>query len=482
MQSKREDPSALLGTLPIRKLVPRVSVPIMVSMLVQALYNVVDSIFVSRYDPDALTAVSLAYPIQMLMIALSVGMGVGINSLISRKLGAGHREEARVAAWNGVVIELCGTVLFMLVGALFAGTFLNALTCSSLNNAVKIRSLGTTYLSIVTIFSQGLFMSVLLERMLQSTGNTVLSMITQMSGALVNIILDPIMIYGLLGFPELGVAGAAVATVTGQWAAMGVGFALNQKKNPELRLKLKEFRYDTSVIKAILAVGLPSTVMQAISSVMTIGMNTILSSFPQQGNDAVNVLNIYFKLQSFVFMPVFGLGSGMVAIIGYNFGAGLKKRVYESIRVALKLALTILAVGMVIFLVFPGQLMSVFEGKEAAASSSMQAIGVTAMRTICLHFIFAAVGITLSNVFQAVGRGMYSMIISLCRQLLVLLPAAWLLSKVSLIAVWWSFLIAEFVSMTLSVVFYRQCDRTMISALPDGTGAGEKMGNELNKV
>ncbi len=467
MQSKREDPSALLGTMPIAKLVPRVSVPIMVSMLVQALYNVVDSIFVSRYDPDALTAVSLAYPIQMLMIALSVGMGVGINSLISRKLGAGRRDEARVAAWNGMLIELCGTVLFMLIGALFAGILLNALTSSGLNNADKIRSLGTTYLSIVTVFSQGLFMSVLLERMLQSTGNTVLSMATQMSGAVVNIILDPIMIYGLLGFPELGVAGAAVATVTGQWAAMGVGFALNQKKNPELRLKLKEFRYDPSVVKAILAVGLPSTVMQAISSVMTIGMNSILSSFPRQGNDAVNVLNIYFKLQSFVFMPVFGLGSGMVAIIGYNFGAGLKKRVYESIRVALKLALTILAVGTVIFLEFPGQLMSVFESREAAASSSMQAIGITAMRTICLHFMFAAVGITLSNVFQAVGRGMYSMIISLCRQLLVLLPAAWILSGVSLDAVWWSFLIAEFVSMTLSVVFYRKCDRTMISPLTD---------------
>ena len=468
MQSKREDPSALLGTLPIGKLVPRVSVPIMVSMLVQALYNVVDSIFVSRYDPDALTAVSLAYPIQMLMIALSVGMGVGINSLISRKLGAGRQDEARVAAWNGLMIELCGAALFVLVGALFAGTFLNRLTRPSLKNADKIRSLGTTYLTIVTVFSQGLFMSVLLERMLQSTGNTVLSMITQMSGALVNIILDPIMIYGLMGFPEMGVAGAAVATVTGQWAAMGVGLTLNQKKNPELRLHKKEFRADGAILMAILAVGLPSAVMQAISSVMTIGMNSILSSFPEQGNDAVNVLNIYFKLQSFVFMPVFGLGSGMVAIIGYNYGAGLKKRVYESVRVALKLALAILGVGTVIFLVFPGQLMSVFERKEAAASSSMQAIGVTAMRTICLHFMIAAVGITLSNVFQAVGRGMYSMIISLCRQLLALLPAAWILSRISLDAVWWSFLIAEIVSMTLCVIFYRRCDRTMLSVLPDG--------------
>ncbi len=465
MQSNKADPSAVLGTLPIKKLVPRVSVPIMVSMLVQALYNVVDSIFVSRYDPDALTAVSLAYPIQMLMIALSVGMGVGINSLISRRLGAGRQEEARRAAWNGMLIELCGTALFVLVGAVFAGPFLKAVTGSSLSNYEKIRRLGTEYLSIVTLLSQGLFMSILMERMLQSTGNTILSMATQMSGAVVNIVLDPILIYGFLGFPKMGVAGAAAATVIGQWTGMAVGFVLNQTRNPELRLRLKDFRPDGEILKAILAVGLPSSVMQAISSVMTIGMNAILSGFPQQGNDAVNVLNIYFKLQSFIFMPVFGLGSGMVAIIGYNFGAGLKKRVYESIRVALKLALVILAAGTVIFLVFPGQLMSIFESPEAAASSSLQAIGVTAMRTICLHFMIAAVGITLSNVFQAVGRGMYSMVISLCRQLVVLLPAAWLLSKVSLDAVWWAFLIAECVSMTLCLIFYRRCDRTMIAPL-----------------
>ncbi len=467
MQARREDPSAILGTLPIVKLVPKVSVPIMFSMLIQATYNVVDSVFVSRYDPDALTAVSLAYPIQMLMIALGVGMGVGINSLISRKLGAGAPGEARRAAWNGLVIELCGTLLFILVGALLAGTFLDLFTSSTLNNADKIRTLGTTYLRIVTTCSAGLFMSILFERMLQSTGNTVLSMITQMSGALVNIALDPILIYGLLGLPQMGVAGAAAATVIGQWISMLVGFCLNQKKNPELRLARAEFALDPVLLRGILAVGLPSTVMQAISSVMNIGMNAILSSFPAQGNDAVNVLNIYFKLQSFVFMPVFGLGSGMVAIIGYNFGAGLKKRVYESIRTALCIALAIMALGTLIFLLFPGPLMSIFEGEEAAASSSLQAIGVTAMRTICIHFMFAAVGITLSNVFQAVGKGMYSLLISLCRQLVVLLPAAWLLSRISLDAVWWAFLIAECVSLVLCLWFYHRCDRTMIAVLPD---------------
>ena len=453
----------MLGQMPIAKLIPTVSLPIMISMLVQALYNVVDSIFVSRFDPDALTAVSLAYPIQMLMIALSVGMGVGINSFISRKLGAGRNEEARKGSLNGMLIEAGGSLLFVAVGLGFSGMFLNALTSASLNNADKIRSLGTTYLSIVTSCSLGLFMSVLFERMLQSTGNTVYSMITQITGAVVNIVLDPILIFGYLGMPRMGVAGAAVATVIGQWSAMTVGFVLNQTKNPELRIRLSGFRPDREILGGIIAVGLPSTVMQAIASVMNIGMNMILSSFPVTGNDAVNVLNIYFKLQSFVFMPVFGLGNGLVAIIGYNFGAGLRERVYESIRVALKWALIIMGVGTVLFLVFPGQLMSLFEGENA--SSSMQAIGIRAMRTICCSFLLAAVGIILSNLFQAIGKGMYSLITSLCRQLLVLLPAAWLLSRISLDAVWFAFLIAELVSLAVSLCFYRRCDRTMLRPL-----------------
>ncbi len=473
---KNNNRSQLLRSMPMSTLVPRMALPIMASMLVQALYNIVDSMYVSRHNPNELTGVSLAYPIQMLMIALSVGMGVGINSLISRQLGAGEKDTARRTAWNGIAIEVCGSALFLLIGATLSGTFLHLLASDTLNNAEEIREMGTRYLSIVTIGSLGLFMSVCFERMLQSTGNTTLSMITQMSGALTNIVLDPLLIFGTpaLGIPEMGVAGAAVATVIGQWVSMTVGFTLNQVKNKELTLRLSEFRIQKRLLRGIIAVGLPSTVMQSIGSVMNVGMNMILSSFPQQGNDAVNVLNIYFKLQSFIYMPVFGLGSAVIAIVGYNFGARLKERIYSCIRVALKWAIGIMLAGMILFLVFPRQLMSLFEAGDLE-SSSMVAIGVTAMRIICLQFIMSAVGIMLSNVFQAVGKGIYSLTISLCRQMFVLLPAAWLLSKISLDAVWWSFFIAEGVSMTISLLLFRKCDRRYIRPLeaadasaPDG--------------
>ena len=456
----------MLRTMPMKALVPKVSLPIMASMLVQALYNVVDSLYVSRHNPNELTGVSLAYPIQMLMIALSVGMGVGINSLISRQLGAGEKDQARRTAWNGIAIEFFGFLLFLIVGMTLPRTFLNLLASDTLQNVEEIRQMGATYLQIVTMGSLGLFMAVCFERMLQSTGNTTLSMVTQMAGAVTNIVLDPLLIFGTpaLGIPEMGVAGAAVATIVGQWISMIAGFFLNQWKNKELLLRLKEFRLDKRLLQGIVAVGLPSTVMQAIGSVMNIGMNAILSSFPAQGNDAVNVLNIYFKLQSFVFMPVFGLGNGVVAIVGYNYGARLKERVYSCLRTALVWALAIMAVGMVLFLVFPRQLMSLFESGEAE-TSTMVAIGVTALRTICLNFLVAAVSITLSNSFQAMGKGVYSLIISLCRQMLVLLPTAYFLSKISLDAIWWSFLIAESVALVLCLAFWRKLDREIISKL-----------------
>ena len=459
--------SEMLGAMPMKRLVPKISLPIMVSMLVQALYNVVDSIFVSRYDPNCLTAVSLAYPIQMLMMAVSVGMGVGINSLISRKLGERRSEEARTAAWNGLFIELAGCLLFITVGVCFAGQCMGLVVSPNLQNAETIRQLGTVYLGTVTSWSAGVFMAILFERMLQATGNTLLSMATQMTGALVNIILDPILIFGYLGCPAMGVQGAAVATVIGQFCSAALGFTFNQLKNPELRLRLSECRLDANLLKGILAVGLPSTMMQTMASVMNVGLNALLSGFAQ-GNAAVNVLNVYFKLQSFVFMPVFGLGSGMVAIVGYNFGARLKDRVHEAVRVALTWALSILAVGMILFLTVPEHLMRLFEPEEASEITlAMTSMGVVALRTICLHFPLAAVGITLSNVFQAIGRGLYSLIISLCRQLVVLLPAAWLLGTAfgTVDAVWWAFIIAEGVSATLSFLFWRQCDRKIISRL-----------------
>ena len=418
-QSER---SKMLGELPMGKLVPKVALPIMVSMIVQAMYNVVDSIFVARYNPNALTAVSLAYPVQMLMIALGVGMGVGISSLLSRKLGAGQRIEARRAAWNGLLIEAAACLIFMVIGLFLAPTLLNMLVSDNLQNADNIREMGVRYLSIVTTFSQGLFMAVLFERMLQATGNTINSMLTQLAGAVTNIILDPVMIFGLLGFPSLGIAGAAVATVTGQFVSAGIGFTLNQKRNPELRLKTADFAVDAGLMTGILTVGLPSAVMQAIGSVMNVGMNVLLSTFAQ-GNAAVNVLNVYFKLQSFVFMPVFGLGAGMIAIVGYNYGARNRERVYQAVKVSLLWAGAIMLGGLLLFQLAPELLMSIFDSDaEPEVARQMREMGVVALRIISINFLPAAIGITLSNVFQAVGKGVYSMVISICRQLLVLLP------------------------------------------------------------
>ena len=452
MQQER---SQMLGTMPMNKLVPKVSVPIMISMLVQALYNVVDSIFVAKYDPNALTAVSLAMPIQMLMIALSTGMGVGINSLISRKLGEKHPDEARQAAKNGLLVELCGFVLFLVIGLFFSRTFMGIFTPDE-----NLRELGSVYLSIVCSISVGLFLSITLERMLQATGNTVCSMVTQLTGAVINIVLDPIMIFGLLGLPAMGIAGAAWATVIGQLSSATLGFILNQTKNKELRLQWDRFRPDGKMLKGILAVGFPSTIMQSISSFLNVLMNLLLI---QYGNTAVSVLGVYFKLQSFVFMPVFGLGNGLVPIVGYNYGARLRQRVYDAVKVALTYAVVIMAVGTLLFMTIPETLMGMF---EADGPSELTAIGAPALRTISTHFILAAIGITLSTVFQAVGKGSYSLLMSLCRQLIVLLPAAWLLSTLGgLSAIWWSFPIAELVSLTICLILYRKCDREMLQPL-----------------
>ena len=459
--------SAMLGTMPMGKLVPKVSIPIMVSMLVQALYNVVDSIFVSQFDPNGLTSVSLAYPFQMLIVALSVGMGTGVNSLLSRRLGQRRPEEARRAAWNGLVIEAAGSLIFVFIGVFLSGTLMRLVVSDNLMNAERILSMGKDYLSIVCTFSTGVFMAVYFERCLQATGNTMLSMITQLAGALTNIILDPIMIFGYFGFPQMGVSGAAVATVIGQWVSALTGFLLNQRKNPELRLRKDEFRIVKSDLLDIIAVGFPSTVMSAIGSVMNLGMNAILSGFAES-NAALNVLAVYFKLQSFIFMPVFGLSNGIIAIIGYNFGARMKERVYSCIKVALVWAVTIMIIGTAVFMLFPGTLMSIFESDaEAELTAQMTQIGVVAMRIISLNFIFAAVGIVLSTVFQAVGKGIYSMIMSISRQLAILLPVAWLIARLTnnVYAVWWCFPIAETVSLIISLLFYRKCSREMLSKL-----------------
>ena len=459
------DRSAILGSMPMTRLVPKVSIPIMFSMLVQALYNIVDSIFVSRFDPNGLTAVSLAMPFQMLMIALSTGMGTGINSLLSRRLGEKNREGASRAAWNGLFVEACGSVLFVLFGLLLAGTTMRAIVSENLANAGSILSMGTSYLTIVTALSMGLFLAIYFERMLQATGNSVLSMVTQLCGAVTNIILDPIMIFGLLGFPRLGVSGAAIATVIGQFVSALIGFLLNQKKNPELRLSRKYFQINRKDLSGIISVGLPSTVMASIGSAMNIGMNAILSGFAQS-NAALNVMSVYFKLQSFIFMPVFGLSNGIIAIIAYNYGARIRERVYGCIKVALCWACVIMLIGTLVFMLFPGQLMSIFESEaEAEITAQMTDIGVVAMRIISSSFLLAAIGITLSTVFQAVGRGSYSMIMSICRQLVILLPSAWIIARLTndVKAVWWCFPIAELAALAICIFFYRKCDREMLS-------------------
>ena len=462
-----QDRSKLLGTMSMSRLVPKVSIPIMFSMLIQALYNIVDSIFVSRFDPNGLTAVSLAMPFQMLMIALSTGMGTGINSLLSRRLGERNPEGARRGAWNGLLIEVLGSCLFILFGLFLAGQTMGLVVSDNLANKESILSMGTSYLTIVTAFSMGLFVAIYFERMLQATGNSVLSMVTQLCGALTNIILDPIMIFGLLGCPRLGVSGAAVATVIGQFVSAVVGFTLNQKKNPELRLARRDARINRHDLSGIVAVGLPSTVMASIGSVMNIGMNAILSGFAQS-NAALNVMSVYFKLQSFIFMPVFGLSNGIIAIIAYNYGAKIKERVYSCIKVALVWACCIMLVGTLVFMVFPGQLMSIFESEaEAEITAQMTDIGVVAMRIISSSFLLAAIGIILSTVFQAVGRGTYSMIISICRQLVILLPVAWLIARLTgdVKAVWWCFPCAELTTLFLCLFFFNKCNKKLLSTL-----------------
>ena len=452
--------SQRLGQMPMGQLVLKVSLPIMFSMLIQALYNVVDSIFVAQFHPRALTAVSLAAPIQNLMIALSVGTGVGINSLISRRLGESRRQEALNTAHNGMFLALLSWAVFLLFGLFFARPFFNAYTTDA-----QVLQMGGDYLQIVTIFSLGMFLSIGVEKVIQGTGNNLYNMITMITGAVTNIILDPLLIFGVGPFPRLGVAGAAIATVIAQTVGFFMGLFLNQTRNRELRMNFKGFRPSLQVIKQIYVVGVPSIVMQSIGSVMTVLMNLILIAF---GNAAVSVLGVYFKLQSFIFMPVFGLTNGIVAIIGYNFGAKNRKRVYQAIRVALIYSILIMLVGMLLFIFLPEQMLSLFASSDASAleqTAEMNRIGVPALQIISLSFLGAAVGIILSTVFQAIGNGLLSLLISMCRQLVVLLPAAYFLAPYGVNAVWWSFPIAEAVALVLVLIAFRWANNRYLKPL-----------------
>ena len=430
-----------MGVMPVNKLLVSMSLPMMISMLVQALYNIVDSIFVSRINENALTAVSLAFPLQTLMIALGAGTGVGINALLSKSLGEKDYEKANKSAANGVFLAAVNYVIFLLVGIFVTGPFYLSQT-----NDAQILEYGKQYLTIVCCCSFGVYTQFVFERLLQSTGKTFYTMLTQGVGAIINIILDPIFIFGYFGIPRMGVAGAAVATVIGQIIAGIIALITNEKKNTEIRVQLRGFRPDLTIIKQIYQVGIPSIIMQAIGSVMTYGMNKILLGFT---NTAAAVFGAYFKLQSFIYMPVFGLNNGMVPIVAYNYGAGKKDRLIKTVKLSILYAVALMFIGFAVFQIFPSQLLLLFD-----ASDTMLSIGVPALRIISCSFLLAGFCIICGTMFQALGNGVYSMIVSIARQLVVLLPAAYLLSLTGDVTyVWFAFPIAELVSLGVSVFF-----------------------------
>ncbi len=450
MGSNAEIKENKMGFMPVNRLLISMSLPMMISMLVQALYNVVDSIFVSRINENALTAVSLAFPLQSLMIALATGTGVGMNALLSKSLGEKNFKKADKVAINGVFLAVVSYAVFLLVGLFAVKPFYASQTTDQ-----QILTYGYQYLTIVCCCSFGIYSQFVFERMLQSTGKTFYTMITQTTGAVINIILDPILIFGYFGMPKMGVAGAAVATVIGQVIAAVFAFMINQKKNTEIHLAFKGFKPDKTIIGQIYAVGVPSIIMQAIGSVMTYGMNRILMVFT---STAAAVFGVYFKLQSFIFMPVFGLNNGMVPIIAYNYGAAKKDRLIKTMKLSIIYAVSIMLIGLLVFQFFPAQLFMLFD-----ASETMLAIGIPALRIISLSFLFAGFCIVCGSVFQALGNGVYSMMVSIARQLIVLLPVAYLLSRLGNVDyVWWSFPIAEIISLVMTLVFLLLINKKII--------------------
>ena len=446
-----------MGVMPVNRLLISMALPMIISMIVQALYNIVDSMFVAQLSENALTAVSLAFPVQNLMIAVGTGTGVGINAFLSRSLGEKAFERANKVANNGLFLAFLSYVLFMLFALFFSTVFFSAQT-----DDPEIIRYGSDYIRVCCILSFGVFFQITLERLLQSTGKTFYTMITQGLGAIINIILDPIMIFGLFGFPRLEVAGAALATVVGQIIAAALAFYFNRTKNHELHVTLRRFRPSAQIIKGIYAVGIPSIIMVSIGSIMIFGLNKILIVFTPT---AVAVLGVYFKLQSFIFMPTFGLNNGMVPIIAYNFGAKKPERIIKTIKLSILYAVCMMAAGLLVFQVFPVQLLHIFN-----ASDNMIAIGVPALRIISLSFLLAGFGIVCSSVFQALGHGVLSLMASLIRQLVVILPAAYLLTRViGVSGVWWSISVAEIVSVAFCAVCLNRVYRREI--LPLNTAA-----------
>ena len=445
-------------TMPIGKLLFNMSLPMMISMLVQALYNIVDSIFVAKLSENALTAVSLAFPLQTLLIAVGTGTGVGMNALLSKSLGEKNFKKANATASNAAVLYFFSYLVFFILGF----TIVRPFYASQIGNAdQEIMELGIEYLSTVMIFSFGLLAQVFFERLLTSTGRTIFSMTSQLTGAITNIILDPILIFGLLGAPKMGVTGAAVATVIGQCVAALVAGFCNHRYNHDVKLKFHGFRLDFHIIGTIYAVGIPTIIMQSIGSVMTYCMNRILIEF---SSTATAVFGVYFKLQSFFFMPVFGLNNGITPIIAYNYGAGQRKRMLKTIKLSMLVAFCLTFIGFLCFEGIPQILLGMFN-----ASDELLTIGVPALRIIGIHYLIAWFCIVSGTVFQALGKAFFSMIVSIMRQLFVLIPAAYILAKLGgLHVVWWSFPIAEVISLMVSSFFLVRINRTIISRVPEG--------------
>ena len=450
-----------MRVMPEGKLLFNMAIPLVLSMLVQALYNVVDSIYVAGYSENAVTALSLAFPIQNLQIGFGTGLAVGMNSLLSKSLGEGNRERANRAAGNGIFLTAIIIGLFMLFGVFGAKAYYDMQPISQ-----ETARAGTEYTAICCIFTLGIFVEILGERLLQASGRTVYTLFTQGTGAIINILLDPLFIFGGFGIPAMGIAGAAVATVIGQWVAAIMAVIFNLTSNPDVKFRLRYLRPDRKVVGKILTVGIPSIIMMAIGSVMNFGMNQIFLGFPQIGETASGVFGVYFKLQSFFLMPVFGLNNAAVSIIAYNYGARLPKRITRTLKLSVCSALTVLVLGFLVFQIFPHTLMGIFSNSKDAQTGQFMQIGVSALRIVSFHFPLAAIGIALGASFQALGNGIYSTITSVCRQLVALLPAAYLLSLTGNVhAVWWSFPIAEVISLAATLLLYVRIYRQKIKPM-----------------
>lgn len=442
-----------MGTMEVRRLILTMSLPIMISMLVQALYNIVDSMFVARVSEAALAAVSLCYPIQMIMVAVACGTGVGINALLSRYLGEKKREKASQVAMHGLFCAICNWLVFAVIGLFFSEAFLRLFS-----DDVQIIMMGISYMQICTICSFGVFVQITYERIMQSTGNTIYNMVIQGVGALINIILDPIFIFGLGPVPALGTAGAAIATVIGQIVAMFLGIIITQKKIREIQLSVRGFHIDGMLMKAMYRIAIPAILMQSIMSFMTVMMNMILAPFSEM---AVSVFSIYYKLQQFVFMAVLGMNNALIPILSYNYGANQIERIRESIRFALWMSCVIMAIGTVVFQLFPTQLLYLFDAKE-----TMLSIGIPALRTISVSFVFAGISMVLCSVFQALGSPNHSLLVTLLRQMVILLPLAYGFSSAfGLDMCWWSFPITEVLCALLSLYLLRSVQKRVLLQL-----------------